>query len=74
MVENQSVYKSQYKEKEIIGRGNFGKIFFYYLLVKKKHNEKNYFPGSATLVQDNADSKIYIAKKIVLAGLKDKEK
>ena len=50
-------YSSTYIERGIIGRGNFG----------------TFYSGTAVLVENTNDQKIYIAKKIILQGLKDRE-
>ena len=61
-------YQAKYKELEVIGRGNFGKLFVYGILLLFL------LIGSATLVQNLTENgKIYVAKKILLGGLKEKE-
>jgi len=54
------MFASQYTEFELIGRGNFG-------------NWLSRLIGTAHLVRSKSDQRVYVAKKIVLATLKDKE-
>jgi len=63
-------YKKIYKEKQFIGRGNFGKSMMLLLLC---FIEIAYSIGSATLVE-RIDTKCnYIAKKIILTNLDSKQ-
>lgn len=61
-------FKKLYREKEVIGRGNFGmysKCISWILTSLLK--------GSATLVEKIDNKNEYIAKKIVLSSLNPKQ-
>lgn len=57
-------YLIKYQELEIIGRGNFGN----FVSLKLKS-----ITGSATLVKNKLDNNIYVAKKVLLGSLNQKE-
>jgi len=57
-------YKQDYEEIQCIGRGNFGECLLFIFD----------FIGAAYLVLNKGENKQYIAKKVMLSGLKKKEK
>ena len=52
-------YEAKYSELELLGRGNYGNIL---LII-----------GSAYVVKSNVSSKVFVAKKMQLDGLTEKE-